>query len=73
MASSMLSVLHCTKEHAMSETLTARTKNPLRSPADVYDEQFVPALFTHWGPVLCDAANITSGRASSTLRVAPAP
>ena len=46
----------------MSETLTARTEEAVRSPADVYDEQFVPALFRHWGPVLCDAANITSGQ-----------
>ena len=46
----------------MSETLTARTEEAVRSPADVYDEQFVPALFRHWGPVLCDAASITSGQ-----------
>jgi ubiquinone/menaquinone biosynthesis C-methylase UbiE len=46
----------------MSETLTARNEAAVRSPADVYDEQFVPALFRHWGPVLCDAANITSGQ-----------
>jgi ubiquinone/menaquinone biosynthesis C-methylase UbiE len=44
----------------MSETLGARTKEVERSPADVYDEQFVPALFSHWGTVVCDAANITS-------------
>jgi ubiquinone/menaquinone biosynthesis C-methylase UbiE len=46
----------------MSETFTARTAEAVRSPAVVYDEQFVPALFRHWGPVLCDAANITSGQ-----------
>jgi len=46
----------------MSETLTARTEEAVRSPADVYDEQFVPALFRHWGPVLCDAANIGPGQ-----------
>ncbi len=46
----------------MNETLTARTEGTVRSPADVYDEQFVPALFRHWGPVLCDAANIMSGQ-----------
>lgn len=33
-----------------------------RSPAEVYDEQFVPALFRHWGPVLCDAAQLTPGQ-----------
>jgi len=46
----------------MSETLASRSEGAVRSPADVYDEQFVPALFRHWGPVLCDAANITSGQ-----------
>jgi len=46
----------------MSESLIARTEESVRSPADVYDDQFVPALFWHWGPVLCDAANIASGQ-----------
>ena len=46
----------------MSETLTARPEEAQRSPAEVYDEQFVPALFRHWGPVLCDAAAISSGQ-----------
>ena len=46
----------------MSETLTARAEEAVRSPADMYDEQFVPALFRHWGPVLCDAANIAPGQ-----------
>ena len=46
----------------MNQTLTARTEVTVRSPADVYDEQFVPALFRHWGPVLCDAAKIAPGQ-----------
>lgn len=46
----------------MTETLVVRAEEAVRSPADVYDEQFVPALFRQWGPVLCDAANITSGQ-----------
>ncbi|AMO25268.1 methyltransferase type 11 [Ramlibacter tataouinensis] len=33
-----------------------------RSPADIYDEQFVPALFRQWGPVLCDAAQVRRGQ-----------
>lgn len=33
-----------------------------RSPADVYDEQFVPALFSHWGPVVCEAAHVGAGQ-----------
>jgi ubiquinone/menaquinone biosynthesis C-methylase UbiE len=45
----------------MNETLIA-VEEAIRSPADVYDEQFVPALFRQWGPVLCDAANIESGQ-----------
>ncbi|HSV59012.1 MAG TPA: methyltransferase domain-containing protein [Variovorax sp.] len=43
----------------MSETVTAQ---PRRSPAQVYDEQFVPALFSQWAPVLCEAANIGPGQ-----------
>ena len=46
----------------MSETLTSQSATTARSPAEVYDEQFVPALFRHWGPVMCDAAGIRPGR-----------
>lgn len=46
----------------MSETVAARTETATRSPADVYDERFVPALFRHWGPVLCDAAGVAAGQ-----------
>jgi len=45
----------------MSETIAARADRAVRSPAEVYEEQFVPALFRHWGPLLCDAANIGPG------------
>lgn len=27
-----------------------------RSPAEIYDAQFVPALFAQWGSVVLDAA-----------------
>ncbi len=33
-----------------------------RTPAEIYEEMFVPALFAHWGPVLCDAARIGPGQ-----------
>ena len=46
----------------MSQTLAARTETAACSPADVYDEQFVPALFRHWAPVLCDAAGVAAGQ-----------
>jgi ubiquinone/menaquinone biosynthesis C-methylase UbiE len=51
----------------MSQTLAPRADAAPatvadRSPADVYDEQFVPALFAPWGPVLCDAARIAPGQ-----------
>jgi SAM-dependent methyltransferase len=39
-----------------------------RSPAEVYDEMFVPALFQQWGPIVADAARI--GFAESVLDVA---
>jgi SAM-dependent methyltransferase len=46
----------------MNQTLAAQTETAARAPADVYDEEFVPAVFSHWGPVLCDAAGVTSGQ-----------
>jgi SAM-dependent methyltransferase len=33
-----------------------------RSPAEVYEAQFVPALFRPFGPVVCDAAGIGPGQ-----------
>jgi len=33
-----------------------------RSPAQVYDDLFVPALFAQWGPRVCDEAGISSGK-----------
>ena len=32
-----------------------------KSPAEVYDELFVPALFRQWGPVMADAADLQPG------------
>ena len=32
-----------------------------RTPAEVYDEMFVPALFQRWGPIIADVAGIGSG------------
>ena len=45
----------------MNETLTLQSAPAVRSPAEVYDEQFVPALFRQWGPVMCDAAEVRPG------------
>ncbi|MBX3606968.1 MAG: methyltransferase domain-containing protein [Piscinibacter sp.] len=42
--------------------ITPPTTRPTRPPAEVYDEQFVPALFRQWGPVLCDAAALAPGQ-----------
>jgi len=33
-----------------------------RSPADVYEEQFVPALFQQWGHIVSEIANVASGQ-----------
>jgi ubiquinone/menaquinone biosynthesis C-methylase UbiE len=33
----------------------------IRSPAEVYDEFFVPALFAPWGPVIAAVADVKSG------------
>lgn len=46
----------------MRQILAARTGASARSPAEVYDEQFVPALFSQWGPVLCSAAGVAAGQ-----------
>jgi ubiquinone/menaquinone biosynthesis C-methylase UbiE len=46
----------------MTQTLAPRAEQAARSPAEVYDEQFVPALFRQWGPVLCDAAQVAPGQ-----------
>ena len=46
----------------MTQTLAPRAEQAARSPAEVYDEQFVPALFHQWGPVLCDAAQVAPGQ-----------
>jgi uncharacterized protein (DUF1330 family)/protein-L-isoaspartate O-methyltransferase len=32
-----------------------------KSPAEVYEERFVPALFQQWGPVVCAAARCKEG------------
>jgi ubiquinone/menaquinone biosynthesis C-methylase UbiE len=32
-----------------------------RTPAEIYDEMFVPALFRQWGPILSDVAQIKRG------------
>lgn len=37
------------------------TATELRSPAEVYDECFVPALFAQWGPVVAAAAGVKPG------------
>jgi ubiquinone/menaquinone biosynthesis C-methylase UbiE len=39
------------------DTRTRYTRETL-SPAEVYDQQFVPALFQHWSSVMIKAANI---------------
>ncbi|MGH9262651.1 MAG: class I SAM-dependent methyltransferase, partial [Acidimicrobiales bacterium] len=46
----------------MTQSLAPQAEQASRSPADVYDEQFVPALFRPWGPVLCDAARVGPGQ-----------
>ena len=46
----------------MSQTVALPARAAARSPAEVYDEQFVPALFRQWGPVLCDAAQVGRGQ-----------
>lgn len=35
--------------------------NSVHTPAEVYETQFVPALFRQWGPIVCAAAQIRKG------------
>ncbi len=42
------------------EHSSAGTGTP-KSPAEIYDEMFVPALFRHWGPVVAGAAGMKQG------------
>ncbi|GLQ57297.1 class I SAM-dependent methyltransferase [Devosia nitrariae] len=37
------------------------TLEQTHSPAEVYDAQFVPALFAHWGPVVAAEAGVREG------------
>ncbi|NTU80884.1 MAG: class I SAM-dependent methyltransferase [Chloroflexales bacterium] len=37
-------------------------RSDVRSPAEVYEERFVPALFQQWAPVVADAAGIGPGQ-----------
>lgn len=46
----------------MTQTQKQRADLATRSPAEIYDEQFVPALFRPWGPVLCEVARIGPGQ-----------
>jgi ubiquinone/menaquinone biosynthesis C-methylase UbiE len=39
----------------------AESGRAVRSPAEVYDELFVPALFQQWGPIVANAAGTESG------------
>lgn len=39
-----------------------KTLEKVRSnPAEIYDTQFVPALFAHWGPIVVDLAGVKIG------------
>jgi len=40
---------------------TVEHLNPTRSPADIYDECFVPALFQQWGRVMTEVAGVGEG------------
>ena len=35
---------------------------PAKTPAEIYDERFVPALFQQWGSVVCGAAGVSAGQ-----------
>lgn len=37
------------------------TLEDVRSPAEIYDARFVPALFAHWGPIVAAEAGVSKG------------
>lgn len=41
--------------------MTAMDTMSKAGPAEVYDRQFVPALFAQWGPVVAELAGVTAG------------
>lgn len=41
---------------------SAARSQPERSPAEIYDERFVPALFAQWGGRVAAAANLSPGQ-----------
>ena len=41
--------------------MQANKRKPPKSPAQIYDALFVPALFQQWGPIVADEAKIGSG------------
>lgn len=43
-------------------TLATASRSETAGPAEIYDRLFVPALFAHWGPIVADAAAVTSGQ-----------
>ena len=47
-----------------------RAATPTRSPAEIYEELFVPALFRQWGRVVADAADLRAGVNGSIVRAA---
>lgn len=46
---------------ALQAAVRANGKNARKSPAEIYEELFVPALFRQWGPVVAGEAQIGPG------------
>ncbi len=49
------------------------TPQTSRDPAEVYDSQFVPALFAQWGPIVSEAAGIGPGHRVLGVACWPVP
>ena len=41
--------------------MNALDQRSQRTPAEIYDRLFVPALFARWGPVVAEAAGVGAG------------
>lgn len=50
-------LVHEPEKRCRKSAIMTATKD-VRSPAEIYDAQFVPALFAQWGPVVLEAAAV---------------
>ena len=58
----------CSKDETL-ESVNSERRQPRGSPAEVYEELFVPALFQQWASVVADAAEVGLGQERARCRL----